>query len=142
MSGYRPELDVTNELDSELSSRYSQLIGILRWMVELGCIDIYHEVSVLSQYLALPQAGHLEAVYHIFAYFNKHDKSSIIFDTIDPYFNPDVFREVDWSEFDGDVFEELPPKMPKPLGNPVISLVLLMLNTLEMLLLVVCTQEY
>jgi hypothetical protein len=49
-------------------------------MVELGRVDIYHEVSVLSQYLALPRAGHLEAVYHIFAYLNKHDKSSIVFD--------------------------------------------------------------
>jgi hypothetical protein len=54
MSGYQPELDITNKLDSELSSHYSQLIGILRWMVELGRVDIYHaEVSVLSQYLAL-----------------------------------------------------------------------------------------
>jgi hypothetical protein len=119
MSGYRPELDVTNELDSALSSRYSQLIGILRWMVELGRVDIYHEVSVLSQYLALPRAGHLEAAYHIFSYLNKHEKSSIVFDPVDPYFNPDDFREVDWSEFYGDVVEELPPKMPKPLGNPV-----------------------
>jgi hypothetical protein len=48
LSGYWPELDVTNELDSELSSCYSQLIGVLRWMVELGHINIYHEVSVLS----------------------------------------------------------------------------------------------
>jgi hypothetical protein len=119
MSGYRPELDVTDELDSDLSSRYSQLIGILRWMVELGRIDIYHEVSVLSQYLALPRAGHLEAVYHIFAYLNKHDKSSIIFDPADPYFDPHDFPDVDWSEFYGDVVEELPAKMPKPLGNPV-----------------------
>jgi hypothetical protein len=88
-------------------------------MVELGRVDIYHEVSVLSQYLALPRAGHLEAVYHIFSYLNKHDKSSIVFDPVDPYFNPDDFREVDWSEFYGDVIEELPPKMPKPLGNLV-----------------------
>jgi hypothetical protein len=119
MSGYRPELDVTDELDSELSSRYSQLIGILRWMVELGCIDIYHEVSVLSQYLALPRLGHLEAVYHIFAYLNKHEKSSIVFDPADPYFDPVAFQEVDWSKFYGDIIEDLPPKMPKPLGNSV-----------------------
>ena len=33
--GYRPELDVTSELDSDLASRYMQLIGILRWAVEL-----------------------------------------------------------------------------------------------------------
>jgi hypothetical protein len=84
---------------SELSSRYSQLIGILHLMVKLGHINIHHEVSVLSQYLALPQTGHLEAIYHIFAYLNKHDKLSIIFDPVDPYFTPDVFREVDWSEF-------------------------------------------
>jgi hypothetical protein len=68
-------------------------------MVELGRVDIYHEVSVLSQYLDLPQAGHLEAVYHIsFSYLNKHDKSSIVFDPVDPYFKPDDFREVDWSD--------------------------------------------
>ena len=35
-TGYRPELDVTEELDSALSSRYLQLIGILRWAVEIG----------------------------------------------------------------------------------------------------------
>jgi hypothetical protein len=61
----------------------------------------------------------LEAVYHIFAYLNKHDKSSIIFDPADPYFDPHDFPDVDWSEFYGDVVEELPAKMPKPLGNPV-----------------------
>jgi hypothetical protein len=53
-------------------------------MVELGLIDIYHIVSVLSQYLALPRAGHLEVVYHIFLYLSKHDKSSIIFDPAAP----------------------------------------------------------
>jgi len=50
-SNYRPELDVSDELDADLCSRYSQLIGVLRWMIELGRIDIYYEVSVLSQYL-------------------------------------------------------------------------------------------
>jgi hypothetical protein len=28
-SGYRPELDVTDKLNNEMASRYSQLIGIL-----------------------------------------------------------------------------------------------------------------
>jgi hypothetical protein len=35
-SGYKPELDITRELDAEKASRYQQLIGILRWAVELG----------------------------------------------------------------------------------------------------------
>jgi hypothetical protein len=61
----------------------------------------------------------LEAVYHIFAYLNKHEKSSNVFDPADPYFDPVAFQEVDWSELYGDMAKELPPKMPKPLGNSV-----------------------
>jgi hypothetical protein len=33
---YRHEVDVSNELSDEGISRYLQLIGILRWAVELG----------------------------------------------------------------------------------------------------------
>jgi hypothetical protein len=40
-SNYRPELDVTNELGESLALDYMQLIGILRWAVELGKIDIF-----------------------------------------------------------------------------------------------------
>ena len=43
-SGYKPELDVTDELGDKLASRYLQLIGICRWAIELGRIDIYLEV--------------------------------------------------------------------------------------------------
>ena len=34
--GYKPDLDVTEELGPEMISRYLQLIGICRWAVELG----------------------------------------------------------------------------------------------------------
>jgi hypothetical protein len=118
-SNYRPEIDVTDELDADFCSRYAQLIGVLRWMIELGRIDIYYEVSVLSQYLASPRVGHLEAVYHVFAYLHKHDKSSIVIDPSEPEFDPTLFIDQDWSEFYGDVEEEMPPKMPEPLGSAV-----------------------
>ena len=39
-SGWKPELDVTPELSDEDASYYQQQIGVLRWMVELGRIDI------------------------------------------------------------------------------------------------------
>jgi hypothetical protein len=58
-------------------------------------------------------------VYHIFAFLNKHEKSSIVFDPANPCFHPAAFQEVDWSGFYGDVAEEVLPKMPKPLGNSV-----------------------
>ena len=33
---YRPEVDLTDEVNKQLTNRYQQLIGILRWAVELG----------------------------------------------------------------------------------------------------------
>ncbi|KAI2489309.1 Reverse transcriptase (RNA-dependent DNA polymerase) [Fragilaria crotonensis] len=80
-SGYKPELDVTPELSDEMGSRFLQLIGILRWAIELGRLDIFVEVSQLSQHQALPRRGHLEALYHIFAYLKKHENGArIVFD--------------------------------------------------------------
>jgi hypothetical protein len=35
-TGYRPELDVSAELDPERASFFQSQIGILRWAVELG----------------------------------------------------------------------------------------------------------
>eukprot|EP00957_Ditylum_brightwellii_P157125 11958691-Ditylum_brightwellii.AAC.1 len=40
---YKLEVDVTNELEPHLATRYMQLIGILHQSVELGRIDILHE---------------------------------------------------------------------------------------------------
>ena len=37
---YRPELDVRMDLTPVLASYYMSLIGILRWMVELGRVNI------------------------------------------------------------------------------------------------------
>ena len=116
---YRPETDTTDECDVDGASRYSQLVGVLRWAVELGRIDIYTEVSLLSQHLALPRVGHLEAVYHVFAYLNKHEKSSIIFDPTDPIPITPTIAKPDWSAFYENLEEELPPRMPEALGYPV-----------------------
>ena len=33
---YRPEVDLTDEANEQLTNRHQQLIGILRWSVELG----------------------------------------------------------------------------------------------------------
>ena len=59
---YRPELDVSPELGATEAAYYQSLIGILRWMVELGRVDICLEVSMMSSHLALPREGHLEQV--------------------------------------------------------------------------------
>jgi hypothetical protein len=56
---YKPELDESPELDPTRANFYQSQIGILRWCVELGRIDIITEISMLSTYLCLPREGHL-----------------------------------------------------------------------------------
>ena len=58
-----------------------QLIGILCWAVKLGWIDIFFEVSSLSQCQANPRVGHLKAAYHIFVYLKRHpNRGKIAYD--------------------------------------------------------------
>jgi hypothetical protein len=49
----------------------------------------------------------------------KHEKLRIVFDPREPMIKESQFVEQDWSDFYGDVQEELPIKMPEPLGYPV-----------------------
>ena len=75
-----PKLDGSPELDDGDVLRYRELIGILRWAVKIGRVDILHEVSLLSQYQAAPRQGHMEHLLHIFTYLQKKEKLSIYFD--------------------------------------------------------------
>ena len=88
-------------------SWYFQLVGILRWAIELGRIDIFYETSLMPQYQDNPWIGHLEVLYHIFAYLNINMKmASIIYDTMGPNVDLFVFSDnADWTEFYGDVEE-------------------------------------
>jgi hypothetical protein len=117
-TGYRPEMDVTLELSPNDASHYQSLIGILRWMVELGRIDICCEVSMLSSHLALPREGHLAQLYHMFGYLKAHHNAEMVFDPSEPDIDPSQFERRDWttSEVTEDLEEPLPPNMPEPRG--------------------------
>jgi hypothetical protein len=119
-ANYKPELDISRELDTVEISEYLQLIGMLRWAVELGRIDIALETALMSQYSASPREGHLEAVYSIFAYLTLVPSGKIIFDPSTPMIDETCFaHDVDWKPFYGDVVEEMPLDMPVPLGVPI-----------------------
>jgi hypothetical protein len=66
--GYQPELDASPELSPRQANYFQGLIGVLRWIIELGRIDIMVSVAMLSRFLAAPREGHLNEVLHIFAY--------------------------------------------------------------------------
>jgi hypothetical protein len=82
--------------------------------VELGIIDIHHEVSLMSHYQENPRVGHLEGVYHVFAYMKSHlDIGQIAFDPKTPMVDESAFNNgTDSKEFYGEVQEEIPPIMP------------------------------
>ena len=80
-SSYRPELDATQFCENELITVYQNMIGALRWVVELGRIDIQHEVPLLSQYLVQPRHGHLHQACNIFRYLKKrYTKGYVVMD--------------------------------------------------------------
>jgi hypothetical protein len=115
--GYRPEVDVTPVLQGNHISLYQGYIGVLRWACELGRVDILTEVSMLSSHNAMPREGHLEAVYHIFAYLRNHENSTMVFDDAEPNSDERRFKDVNWSDFYGDVQEAIPPNAPQPRGK-------------------------
>ena len=89
--GYRPELDQSRELDSKRGQYYQSLIGVLRWICELGQIDIMVAVSMLSRYVVSPCEGHLQQVFHLFAYLKHHKRSKMVFDDSEPVFDKSAF---------------------------------------------------
>ena len=116
---YASATDESQELNPELASYYQSQIGILHWMVELGRVDIITEVSLLASHLALPREGHLEAVFHIYAYLKHKHASRMVFDPTYPDIDMSNFPSHDWKDFYGDVKEALPTNAPKPRGKEV-----------------------
>ena len=118
---YEPELDISEELDSEDASFYQSQIGVLRWAVELGRIDIITEVSYLASQLALPRRGHLEAVFHMFAYLKIHHNFLLALDPTYPEIDLHAFNDgTDWKGFYGDAKELIPPNIPEARGKEVV----------------------
>ena len=124
---YRPELDASDFCDDTLTTMFQNLIGVLRWIVELGRIDIQLETSLLSQYLAQPRRGHLEQACNIFRYLKKVNSAYVVMDPT-PW-------EVDWigeqgevhprdravymKELYPDAIDMTPHDMPEALGESV-----------------------
>ena len=77
---YRPEEDVTDFCNELQIQAYQQIIGMLRWMVELGRVDILYETTVLSSCMISPRIGHLKQLINIVSYLKNHDRSTLIMD--------------------------------------------------------------
>ena len=119
MSGYHPAEDTSPELNAEGMNYFQELIGVLRWAIELGRVDILLEVSLLSCHLSLPRSGHLQQVYHIFGYLKHSPRRRLFFDPDPPNISIERFQKFDWVDFYKGIEEDIPIDMPEPRGNEV-----------------------
>jgi hypothetical protein len=106
-------------LDPNRANFYQSQIGILRWWVELGRIDIITEVSMLSTYLCFPHEGHLEAVFHLFAYLGIHHNARVVFDPTYPSVDMGTFIKTDWKSMYGEAKEIIRSDAPVSCGKEV-----------------------
>ena len=92
---------------------------MLRWAFELGRVDILLETWMMSTHLALPRQGHLEQLYHMFAYLKANPKQKFYLDPQHPQVDERSFESYDWYDFDQDAEKDAPRDMPPPRGESV-----------------------
>ena len=112
-SNYRPYIDISQELEPQDASYYQYLIGILWWIVKLGRVDIYVEVSMMYSHVALPRQGNLDQVLYISGYLNKHHNDEMVLDPNEPDIIMSQFEKKDWYHtIYGELTEAIPPNVP------------------------------
>ena len=116
-TNYRPEIDISRMLNPTESAYYQSLIGILRWIVELGRVDITCEVSMMASMMAMPRIGHLNQLFHIFAYLKQRHNSEMVFDPTLPDIDEDLFPREDWRHTPySTATEDVPSRIPDARG--------------------------
>ena len=119
ITGYHPSEDTTSELDADGTRYFQELIGVLRWAIELGRVDVLLEVSLLSTQMASPRIGHLQQIYHIFGYLKTSHRRRLFYDPGYPGISESRFQRHNWEDFYKDAKEELPLDMPEARGKDV-----------------------
>jgi hypothetical protein len=115
-----PEIDNSLFLDYDGTTLYQSYIGIIRWAIELGRIDLAHFGSTMANFSMAPREGDLTAVVRAFAYVKRHIQSRIV-----TYPRIRDFEQLDWTSKDWKRFypdldgETMPPHMQDPCGKAV-----------------------
>ena len=109
---YHPELDTSDFLNDTDTRLYQSYIGILRWAIELGRIDIAHSGSTMATFMATPRQGHMVAVLRIFAYLRKHISCKLVIDPCERDWSDKTWVSANWKDFYPDVQEDIPANAP------------------------------
>jgi hypothetical protein len=116
--GGNPEVDTSEELDTEVIKKYQTMIGSLLLTVSLGRFDIQTATMTMSRFRAAPKQGHLDRLKWMYGYLRKYANAAIRVRVEEPDFSELPDQEFDWCEtLYGKVEELLPTDAPKPLGK-------------------------
>ena len=88
-------------------------------MIKIGRVDIITEVLTLASQMSMPREGHMDAVFHVFAYLKARHNSRMVFDPTYPSIDKTNIQDHEWKRLYGDVEEAIPSNCPKPLGREV-----------------------
>jgi hypothetical protein len=115
-----PELDTSEQCDTDQIAQYQSIIGVLQWIVTVGRFDINTAVMTMSGLRMAPRIGHLNRLRRIYGYLSKMRYASIRIRTEEPDYSDRIDNAYNWTySAYGNVTELLPTDAPEPLGNYV-----------------------
>ena len=98
----------------------------------LGRYEILAHVMYMSRFRLAPKIGHLERTKRFYGYLAKTRQYAIRYRTKEPDFSQLPEQNYEWTgTVYGDVKEEIPKDIPKPLGERVITTTFLDANLLH-----------
>ena len=127
-----PELDNSELCNEEQITKYMCMIGQLLWAITLDWYDILTHVMSMARFRLSPKIGHLERMMRLYGYLVKTKHFAIRYRTKEHDYSPLPRKEYKWTKtVYGNVKEEIPKDIPKPLGKRIISTTFLDANLLH-----------
>ena len=77
-AGDHPEEDESELLDAQDKEFYQMLIGMARWIVHLGRMDIMFALSCLDRFSAAPRQGHFDRLLKIWGYLKNFPNQEFV----------------------------------------------------------------
>ena len=77
---YHPKTEISELCTKKEHHFYQQIIGITRWMTDLGRIDMSTKLSLMSRYISQPRIGHLIQVLHMLSYLKINQCMELTYD--------------------------------------------------------------
>ena len=118
-AGDHPELDESELLDHQDKEFYQMLIGMARWVIHLGRIDIMFALSCLDRFSAAPRQGHFDRLIKVWGYLKKFPSREFCVNP-NKFLVDDEVKEVsNWTEQYPYAKEDIPPDRPNSYGPSI-----------------------